>query len=261
MENVDRNEAQPDVNGAEPGMNGAQPDRNEAGRKIDAIGKHVERSNVENGVSEIANGVQLAWMGLFFLVQAMVTGSAGFMVSRTDPVFESAGWYIGFAAWCLGGYLPARWLARRLKRQLIEPRAGMVVPRRPKLSAKQWIRVSVAGGLAGLVFVAPVNYVLLETKQIESGANAGTTTMLLAAVFGLLLFFGALRFRLRRFFVLAALSLCLGYAMVFLCMGNGFSLAAYCFFIGVATTVSGGLALRAFVRQNPLAETPTENRP
>jgi len=118
-----------------------------------------------------------------------------------------------------------------------------------------------AGVVAGFFAALPPVVVQLAQHRELAAGEGGTTLLNFASVGGAFLFIGAVHFRLRRFVVLAAISLGLGYALFFLRLGNALGPMTYLCLFGVALVVSGGLALRAFVRQNPIAETKTENQP
>lgn len=256
MENPDTNRTDQGMNGGEPDV---KPDMKEADRKIAEIGRRVRRGNMESGVVELVNGLGFVWIGMFFLGRVLLGDSVAVQIS-IGPLRGFDMWPYMLAVWCFGATLPTVWLARRLKSRLVEPRAGMVVLRGATWTVKRVVLIIVGGAIGGGV----IGLLCALVPEFYPMAERGYALMF--GVFGGgILFLTGMHFQLRRFQALAAFSVVLGFVMFFLHFDDTLVTGGYFSLIGVAFIVSGGVALRAFVRKNPLVETKTEtpegNRP
>ena len=137
------------------------------------------------------------------------------------------------------------------------PRAGLVINRRPFRSVKQLVLVIVVALAIWILILILVEALCPWTSR---GDEWGVSAF--AAILSLPFFLWAFLYRLRRHVILATFSLGLGFALFFLRLADtllGWTI--YFFLFGVALAVSGGIVLRAFVRTNPIEETPAESQP
>jgi len=242
----DRSTTSSEMNKVPPNRSEAQSDMEEARRKIADIRKRAGRHSVEDGIGEMVAGIMFVLLGSFFLAQTIVTAVYG----ASPSVFGTDIGGIGLLALCLCAY-PAQWFAQRLKRRLVAPRAGVAVPLKP-VKGVRWIMIG-----AGAVVAIPISFLLGIVHQSRGEWYTTALGVFLGAFF---LLVGVL-YRLPRFLALAAISLSLGVTLFLLRPGETLSMAVFLILLGVALAVSGGLALRAFVRKNPVVETqtPTES--
>ena len=202
---------------------------------IDKIAKRTGRYLYEDGIGEMFYGAVFMLIGLLFFVEAALTPSI--------PSFSA----VGLVVLVVGGYLLGRWLVPALKRRLTFPRTGFVAYRR--LSAgRRWMVIGIAAlvassvaGVAGLALAArPAG---LDWIPLGNGLVVG----------GLLLYLGV-RFDLRRFQLLAGFSGLAGAAASLAAIGAALATAAYFAAMGLALSVCGALALRAYLRRAPRPE-------
>ena len=202
---------------------------------IDKIAKRTGRYLYEDGIGEMFYGAVFMLIGLLFFVEAALTPSI--------PSFSA----VGLVVLVVGGYLLGRWLVPALKRRLTFPRTGFVAYRR--LSAgRRWMVIGIAAlvassvaGVAGLALAArPAG---LDWIPLGNGL-----------VIGAFLLYLGVRFGLRRFQLLAGFSGLAGAAASLAAIGAALATAAYFAAMGLALSVCGALALRAYLRRAPRPE-------
>ncbi|MCE7938139.1 hypothetical protein DCC79_04400 [bacterium] len=197
---------------------------------IDAIRRRTERYWFEDGLAELAVGINFVVLALLFWTEA-----------RLPPESPWRGLSaIGLPIVTIGGYFAARWAIGRLKQGITYPRTGRVAYRQPDARHQRMASAAAALVAAGLAFA------IVRSPGIEpwTPALAG------AALAGLLMQVW-LRFGLVRFAALAVAALVVGLvagrwlAPIELAMAGLFG-AVGCLLLGTGT-----VALRRYLRTAP----------
>jgi len=203
--------------------------------------ERIERRTVqywfEDGVAEIAFGIFVLILGLFFLGSALSPEK-----STARFIFD-----IGLMPVILAGGWAVNRLARSMKRKLTYPRTGYVAYKRPE-KRKRIKKALLAGGSAGLVAaLAAVFFVSKPARLDAMPAFSGLA-------YALALVFVSLRAGLSRIAVVAVLTAAAGVGLAFAGWAKGLELAAFYGIVGLLLVLSGFIGLRSYLRRNPLPE-------
>lgn len=204
-------------------------------QQIDRIIQRTRRYWYEDGLTEIATGVIFLLVGAVLALEAVATPGS--------PLEGLAAF--GIVVVVIGGIWGARWAVQRLKERYVYPRTGRVVyPRR-----KSATRAIVAGVLA--MVTSAVTAGLIASSRFDEALLPFFQGLVIGAVF---LYWGQ-ALGLWRFFVVAAISVAIGLAVVLSGL-EGNPAAAVCFTgTGLALAASGGYALASYFRHTqPLEE-------
>ena len=197
------------------------------------IERRTYRYWYEDGVSDIAAGSVFLLVGLVFLIQALAPAGR--------PAGISA---FGLPVVIIGGVLLARWAVAAVKRRVTYPRTGFVAYRKAS-GSRRWLAGVIAAGMA-LLFTIFARREPVVLSWIP---------LLIGLIMGLGLISFAYRFKLGRYYVLAACSLLAGLAAALLTQDETAGSALYFGVLGLAMCLSGGLTLWDYLRRTqPPAE-------
>jgi hypothetical protein len=199
---------------------------------VDKIEKRTVRSFYDDGVFEIALGSVFVLLGGYLFVQtALPKGSA------LAAIMSIA--LIGVIF--LAGFLISR-IIRVLKRRITYPRTGYVAFKKHPVSPRRRLRAGLFGGFMGLLLVlllalAPSLSVLLPVMISFPVANVA--------------FKIANKVGVPRFFVLAAVSAVIGFALTAAGIGGARGIGLAFGLVGGCLILSGSTALIIYLRRNP----------
>jgi hypothetical protein len=199
---------------------------------IDKIEKRTVRSFYEDGLFEIALGLALLILGGYFFAQAVVPEDSA-LGSVLSVLFI---FVIFFAIFFVNRLL------RFLKRRITYPRTGFVAFKRKDPSPKRRVAAAVAGGLMGASLAALY------------GLSPSVRTLLPALnglLFAVAVFLIANKIGLVRYFILAAASAVIGFAVTAARIGDIKGVGLYYGLFGVAALVSGLATLVVYLRRSP----------
>jgi hypothetical protein len=199
---------------------------------IEKIEKRTVRSFYEDGLFEIALGLVFLLLGGYFFLQAVVPEDSAFG-SVLSVLFI---FVVFFAVFFVNRLL------RFLKRRITYPRTGYVAFKKKEPSPKRRIAAAVTGGLMGASLAAL--YGLSPSVRTLLPALNG----ILLAVVGLLI---ANKIGLLRYYVLAAVSVVIGFAVTAAGIGDTKGISLYYGLFGAAVTVSGLAALFVYLKRSP----------
>ena len=199
---------------------------------IEKIEKRTVRSFYEDGLFEIALGAVFLLLGGYFFAQtAAPKGSA--IEGALSILFVLV---IGSSA-----FLASR-ILRFFKRRITYPRTGYVAFKKKEPSPKRRIAAAVTGGLMGaslaaLYGLSPSVRTLLPALN---GILLAVVVLLIANKIGLI-----------RYYVLAAVSVVIGFAVTAAGIGDTKGISLYYGLFGAAVTVSGLAALFVYLKRSP----------
>ena len=199
---------------------------------IDRIEKRTVRSFYDDGSFEIASGFVFVLIGGYLYVQtALPKGSAlaAIMgVALIGVIF-------------LAGFLVNR-IIRVLKRRITYPRTGYVAFKKQPVSPRKRRRAGLFGGFMGLLLVP-----LLSLAPSLSALLPIMVSFPLAMI----AFKIANKASVARFFVLAAVSAVIGFALTAAGIGGARGIGLAFGLIGGSMILSGSTALIVYLRRNP----------
>ncbi len=188
-----------------------------------------------DGLTELATGVLLSAVGLFFTALAMFVPDA--IASQWSS--------IGLPILILIGGILSRRVVTSLKERLTYPRTGYVACLTATAGRKLWaIAIGIAASLV-FVFIS----VQFKLDWLVYVAPAFMAAAMIASI--------GLTYALRRFYGLAVYILLLGIPMAALHMEDRLNLALFLGGCGAGFIVSGVMTLRSYLRttQPPIGET------
>jgi hypothetical protein len=199
---------------------------------IEKIEKRTIQSFYEDGFAEIAIGLVFLLLGGYFFAQASIpekTTVGGILTSVFILVVVSAGFLVNR-------------LLRFLKRRITYPRTGYVAFKKKEQSPKRRIATAVvamiiSASLAALYRISPSLRILYPALN---GILFAVAVLLFASKVGLV-----------RFFVLAAASAVIGFAVTAAGIGDFKGISLYYLLFGAAVLVSGLAALIVYIRRFP----------
>jgi hypothetical protein len=224
--------------------------------KLEEIIKRPSRHWMEDGVVELAFGVQFLLFGGIVWFSSTLSPGSSFMYFFSNA---SSGLIIGIIFTC-------QWAMRRLKERVIAPRAGYVMPRQEEIKVRispkgiQIDRTSVYYLIAAGALVLFTLGLISAIRNPEWGRWAGLGPWkrmfgpCIAILLAICLAWTARKYGMPRYYWLAAFSLALGgwlyarnddpiisFFLLYTCLSGGFALA-------------GAMQLRAFLKANPRIE-------
>ena len=205
---------------------------------VKQVEQRIKRYWYSDGIAELVTGGLFAFLGLYFGIQAYFgEGSQVSVILQVSMILP-----------IMAGVFAVRWLVNTLKARLTYPRTGYVEYRLNDHDVRQRRLVIVAVALAlGIASMVLIDYIRsLDALVLGTGLLAG-------------LIFIALRGRssgVKRFYALGGLSIVLGIILSFSSLSQTFNLALFYGFLGIVIILSGGLALRRYLNENPM---PAEN--
>jgi hypothetical protein len=188
----------------------------------------------QDGLAETVVGGYALLLGLFFFGDLWLA----------RPVISP----FGLPLLIIGGVLMQRPILRRLKARISYSRTGYVNYQEP-LQRRPWLALGLVFGLGlivGVVFVQTD----LPGFQMDSDQIIIWLTFLQGAIIALPTLYLASRFDLRRYYILAAVSVLLGMVAFYLELGHPLAPALYFTCMGAALILSGLLTLQHFLRHS-----------
>lgn len=210
--------------------------------EIQNLEQRVRAYWYEDGIAELATGGVFVLLGLYFGLQGYLgEGSTlGGILQMSLILLFIAGAYI------------TRRVIQSLKARLTYPRTGYVEyhvdTRGKRLRA-------IAALVIGMVIAAMLIGLYRAVHSLDAVVLA--TGVLVALIWSILCARAA---RVNRFYVLAALSLVLGVLLSLSGWPQGYALGCFYGSLGVATMISGALALRHYLSRNPMPAEPENGR-
>lgn len=196
---------------------------------IDKIMKRTQSYFYEDGVAEIAVGVLFVAIGLL-----MLTINAA---SRGLALAVLIG--LGLPALTIGGVFAVRWAVKAVKTRMVYPRTGYVSYReQPQRQPR----------LVLLLIIALMGFILFLPEWAEG------LPMFEGWFMGAVFIFMGYHVGLKRLYVIGALAAAIGLGAAYLRLDDILGSSVTFGVIGIVLLISGGLALLAYLRNNPMPE-------
>jgi MFS family permease len=199
---------------------------------IDKIEKRTVQSFYEDGLTEIVLGLVFLLLGGYFFAQAIVP---------EDSALDSMLSILFVLVIVSAGFLINRVL-RFLKRRITYPRTGYVAFKKKEPSRRRRVAAAVTGGIIGASMAALYGL-------------SPSVRMLLPALNGLLFAIAVLlianKIGMIRFYILAAASAVIGFAVTAAGVGDIKGISLYYGIFGAAMVISGLAALIVYLRRSP----------
>ena len=198
----------------------------------------------------------LAFGGLFLLMTIIYAILAAFPGLSNSPFSSIIIW----AVFGGGGFLIG-WLPQRLKERVTYARTGYVAYRRQGRPIKPWARWTIRIGAPILVIVLLALMFLNRQKfpaqsQDVNYLNPGLLGMIFSGILAMI----GWKIVLRRYYLIAAITLLTSIVLLFSGPGGNPGLAMLCGAMSLVLFASGGITLWRYLRRNPLpAESPDEH--
>ena len=202
---------------------------------IEKIEKRTVQSFYSDGLAEIAIGLIFLLLGGYFFAQAVVPeGSA--LGSALSVLFV--------LVIVSSGFLVSR-ILRFLKRRITYPRTGYVAFKKKELSPKRRVATMIIGGIIGgsLAALYGLSPSLKTLFPALNGILFAIAVLLFANKVGLI-----------RFYILAAASAVIGFAVTAAGVGDTKGISLYYGLFGAAVIISGLATLVAYLRKSARAD-------
>ncbi len=197
--------------------------------ELDKVMQRTQRYWFVDGLAEMASGCVLALVTLLFVID----GTA----PQGSPLHAVSS--IGLAPVILIGGLLAGRIVVAIKSRITYPRTGFVSYRRR--AGSRWLT-----GLVGAFVAAAVSALVFAFQLVQSVIILGQGILV-----GVLLLYWGITLDLRRYYVVAALSVAFGVAISLTRIDLALGDAVYFGLMALSLIVSGALTLRAYLRDAP----------
>jgi hypothetical protein len=205
-------------------------------KSLDQLTKRPLQYWFEDGIGELITGALFILIGIYFILQDMVTNSVWQAVISLLSVIV-----IG------GGVILGRGLIAKLKERLVYPRTGYIsYPKRP---SKGKLVVT-------LITVIAVAISIIMLGRSDSDFN--WTTLVIGAICGVLMLFQAIQTGFYRLYIEAALSFLLGAMIASFAPESMLSSGLFFVIYGLVLVFAGGCALRSYFQKTPPASNEEE---
>jgi len=202
---------------------------------IEKIEKRTVQSFYSDGLFEIALGLIFLLLGGYFFGQTFIPEG-----SPLNPVLSIIFVFVIMSS----GFLVSRFI-RFFKGRITYPRTGYVAFKKKEPSPKRRTAALIVGG----IIAASLSALCALSPSVKT---------LLPALNGLLLAVAVLlianKVRLARFYVLAATSAVMGFAITAAGIGDTKGVSLYYVLFGAAMTLSGLVTLLIYLRRSPRAD-------
>lgn len=198
------------------------------------VEQRVKRYWYTDGIGELMGGGMSLVLGLYFaLPEYLGEGSLLSTLLQSSLILV-----------LIGDVFLAQRLINIVKTRLTYPRTGYVEYRSTEQNSK-WRRILV---MAVAMLIAMLS--LIIARRIDAIDSMVAVTGVLVAV--ILTVKQAWSSRMRRFYILSAVSLILGFGLSLSGLAKGYNLGLFYGLMGIAFAVSGGLTLQRYLRENPI---------
>jgi hypothetical protein len=197
------------------------------------IERRVKRYWYTDGIGELIGGGMFILLGIYFALQEWLGPNS--MISGILQV--------SLILVMIGGMYISRWLIHALKARLTYPRTGYVeyqVDERGMKSRRIGVML-LAFAISSLTMVLVRLFNFFDSIVAVTGVIVGVILVILRAKSA----------GLRRFYVLAAISVVLGLALSVSRLPNGYSLGLFYGLMGWSLMLSGGSTLWRYLEENP----------
>jgi len=200
-------------------------------KSLDQLTKRPIQYWFEDGIGELVTGGLFLLIGVYLILQSMLTQS-----------FWQAAVSILSVFFISGGVILGRMLIAKLKGRLVYPRTGYVsYPRHPN---KQKLAVTL-----GTVIAVAILVIMLG--NLDSTFN--WTTLVIGAICGALILFQAYQTGLYRLYIEAVLAILIGTTLGSLVPDSMLSSGLFFVIYGLVMMFAGGCALRSYFQKAPLS--------
>jgi hypothetical protein len=186
-----------------------------------------------DGLGEIAIGVMFIVLGIVIGVQDFLLPPFSALSAFGIPVVFILGWWFG------GRFV------RAAKERITYPRTGFVAYKRPANKKRRAILSGVGGALMAFLVV---------TLALTYPLTSAWIPMLQGVLIGLLWFFLGRKADVIRFYLLAMISLVIGFLTARFVTGENFGTGVYFAAMGVVLVISGGITLWNYLHSHQLPE-------
>lgn len=198
------------------------------------VEQRVKRYWFSDGIGELAGGGLFLLLGAYFGIPQFLGEN-----DLLSVILQSS-----LVLVLIGGVFGVRWLVTLLKIRLTYPRTGYVEYRVDRKNALRirTLAMAFAMVMAFLMVLLARSIQIVDSTVLVTGIVVGVVFILLRGK----------SFGVQRFYLLGAISVVIGTALSFSDLPNGYSLAAFYGLMGLVVTISGGLVLRRYLKENPL---------
>lgn len=196
---------------------------------LDKLTKRPIQYWFEDGIGELVTGGLFLLIGIYLVLQTMLTQSFWRAVVSILSVFFIS-----------GGVILGRMLIAKLKERLVYPRTGYVsYPTRP---SKAKLAVTIGTTIA-------IALVVITIGNLDTTFN--WTTLVIGAICGALILFQAYQTGLYRLYIEAALAVLIGVTIGSLVPESMLSSGLFFVIYGLVMMFAGGCALRSYFQKAP----------
>jgi hypothetical protein len=196
-----------------------------------------------DGLWEIGYGCLFTTMGFLFYLQAIIP----------DESLSANLLQYGFLVLIIALIVLINWSVRKIKEHLTYTRTGMVTYRREKMSAGKWLVAAIT--TAGSILAGSVLYALFQVWETA----LEFIPLLLGLLGAAMMVFIAYSNNLRRFYLLAFISLLSGLVLSWAGITGMTLLGVYFILLGLGLVISGGVTLWNYLNQTSIPrEMPNE---
>jgi hypothetical protein len=209
-------------------------------RDLSNIEQRLKRYWFTDGIGELVGGVMLMLLGIYFVLQQFLekflTGN-----SITTLILQNGFFLLVF----IGGWSIAQRLINSLKTRLTYPRTGYVEYRtNPEHASKgRWILYAVLSAVfsASIVLLAHLLQFFDAVAAVTGLIGAWICVIMRTRSSGL-----------TRFYVLAGISLVLGFVLSVSGLPVGYNAGLFYGLMGMCVSISGSLVLRRYLKENSM---------
>lgn len=186
-----------------------------------------------DGLWEIGYGCLFTVMGFLLYLQAIIP---------SDSQLTDIMGYV-FLVFTIGLIVLINWAVRKAKEHLTYPRTGMVTYRRDKMSARTWLLAALIS--AGSILAGSVLYALFQVWE----PALEIIPLLLGFLGAAMMLFVAFANNLKRFYLLALLSILSSLVLAWAGTTGMALLGIYFTLLGIGLVISGGVTLWNYLSQ------------
>lgn len=203
-------------------------------QQIDQVQQRVRRYQYEDGIAELTTGGFFVLLGAYFGLQGYLAQD-----STIGAILQ-----VSMVLVLVLGIYAVRRVVSSLKSRITYPRTGFVEYRAQPKSTLQRYGAAILAALVGAGLMILYRTVQgLDSVVLATGVIAGFILIVLPAR----------ATGMKRFYLLGALSLVLGFVLSLSGLPQAYNLALFYGLLGVAMMISGGWTLRNYLKVSPVA--------